>query len=42
MNLFLGYQDTSHYKILLGLAISQPMILAVKNEGINIQLNAYY
>ena len=42
MNLFLGYQDTSHHKILLGLAVGQTMILEVKNEGINIQLNAYY
>lgn len=41
MNLFLGYQDTYH-RILLGLAVGQTMILEVKNEGINIQLNTYY
>ena len=37
MNLFLGYQDTSHHKILLGRPVGQTMILEVKNEGINIQ-----
>lgn len=36
-----GYQDISHPKIVLGLAVGQTMILEVKNEGRNTLLNQW-